>query len=87
MIQVCGVQILTSEQNAKLTVYAYPQTAKPEGVLNQLAAERQEPSVQTLLDDTSVDDFQHAANWQEVVQYLTNINLDTVHTHIPLLGD
>lgn len=66
-------------------VYAYPYCPKHETILEELATERGEPSVQSLLEDTSVDDFQHAANWQEVVKYLTSITMETVHVHVPLL--
>lgn len=85
--QSCAVQILTAEQSAKTFVYCYPQAGKPETMLDLLATERGEPSVQSLRDDTSVDDFQHVANWQEVVQYLTTITPSNIHTHIQLLGE
>ena len=81
------LQITTAEQKARAVVYAYPQSAKPEAMLNQLATERGEPSVQSLLDDTSVDDFQHAANWQEIAQYLTTVTSDNVHSHCRLLTE
>ena len=99
MIGICGtkgvahefnclhdMQITTAEQKARAVVYAYPQSAKPEAMLNLLAAERGEPSAQSLLEDTSVDDFQHAANWQEVAQYLTTVTSDNVHSHCRLLA-
>ena len=70
-----------------MMVYSYPQAGKPEAMLHLLAVERGEPSVQSLLEDTSVDDFQHVANWQEVVQYLTTVTPSNIHSHNQLLGE
>lgn len=81
------MQILTAKQFATATVYAYPFCHKHDAILEQLAADRGEPSVQALLEDTSVDDIQHAANWQEVVKYLTTIKLEDLSHHTPLLQD
>lgn len=79
------MQILNAEQCAKAVVLAYPYPAQPAALLNQLAAGRGEPDMHLLLNDTSVDDFQHAANWQEVVQYLATITMENVYAYIPLL--
>ena len=79
------MQILSTKQCATAMVYAYPYSPKHETMLEELANERGEPSVQSLLEDISVDDIQHAANWQEVVKYLTSITMETVHVHVPLL--
>lgn len=82
-----AVQILTAQQSAKAMVYAYPFPAQPEVMLNQLAADREEPSMQALLDDTSVDDFQHDANWQDLSRYLASITMQNVQAHVPLLSE
>ena len=67
-------------------VYCYPYWPKHELMLEQLVAERAEPSMQSLLEDTSADDLQHAANWQDVTQYLATITNDNIHDHVPLLS-
>ena len=77
------MQIHTSRQFAAALVYAYPWFPYYRAV-EFLADDRGEPSLQSLLDDTSVDSRQHAQNWQEVVQYLATITMDNYHTHCPL---
>ena len=55
-------------------------------MLEAIAAERGgEPSKESLAADASIDDVQHAANWEDVITYLTTINMDTIHEHVPLL--
>ena len=83
---MCVVQIMTSEQCAKAMVYAYPHWPKHWLMMDQLAGERGWPSKQQLLEDTSVDDLQHAANWEEVVRYASTITMETIHDHVPLLS-
>ena len=81
----CVLQIMTSEQTAKSMVYAFPVWPKHGLLMEQLATERGLPAMQELLDDTSVDDLQHAANWEEIVRYATTITMETIHDHVPLL--
>ena len=76
---------MTSQQAAMAMVYAYPTWPKHWLLMEQLAEERGCPSKQELLEDTSVDDLQHAANWEEVVRYATTITMETIHDHVPLL--
>ena len=86
MIERACLQIISSEQSAKCMVYCYPYWPKHERMLEQLVKERGEPSMQALLEDTLVDDIQHAANWQEIVNYLASITMDNIHDHVPLLS-
>ena len=79
------LQILGAKQNATAIVYAYPYTPKHELMLEELAASKGEPSTQSLLEDTSIDDIQHAAHWEQIKQYLTIITMENVSEHVPLL--
>ena len=54
-------------------------------MLERLAKERGEPSMQELADDTSIDGLQHAANWEQVVTYLKTITMDNLHEYVPVL--
>lgn len=54
--------------------------------MEAIAADRGgEPSKESLAADASIDDVQHSANWEDVITYLTAINMDTIHDHVPLL--
>ena len=44
-----------------------------------------EPPATALEHDTSIDDTQHAANWEDIIIYLTTIDMDSVISHVPLL--
>ena len=79
------LQIMTSEQTAVSMVYAYPHWPKHGAIMEHLASERGQPPLQELLDDTSVDDLQHAANWEQVVTYASTITMQTINGHVPLL--
>lgn len=76
---------MTAEQSAKLMVYAYPHWPKHALIMEQLARDAGQPSMQDLLEDTAVDDLQHAANWEDVIRYASTITTETMHDHIALL--
>lgn len=78
------LQIHTSKQYAAALVFAYPWFPYYKAI-EILAADRGDPSLQSLLDDTSVDSAQHASNWQQVINYLGTITKDNCHGHCPLL--
>ena len=81
-----AVQIYMSSQWANTLVYSYPWIPMHSSVLEAIAAEQGgEPSIEALKTDAAVDDVQHAANWEDVITYLTTIDMDTVHIHNPLL--
>ena len=84
-IAISCMQILTSEQSARGMVYAYPHWPKHDIMLEELAQGRGQPSMQELLEDTSVDDLQHAANWEQVIAYAKTVTLANIHEHVPLL--
>ena len=55
-------------------------------IVEAIAADRGgEPSTESLAADASIDDVQHSANWEDVITYLTTINMDTIHYYVPLL--
>lgn len=66
-------------------VHAYPYVAHKDRVVGMLAEQRGEPSMNTLLSDTSKSDLQHAADWQQVTAYLDSISMANMHMHQPLL--
>lgn len=39
------------------------------------------------MEDTSIDDLQHAANWTAVTGYLETVTLDTLEVHIQLRSE
>lgn len=80
------MQILSAQQTATAMVFAYPFTPKLELMLEELAANQGEPAIETLHEDTSVDDFQHAAHWEAIKRYLTLINTENVFEYVPLVS-
>ena len=54
-------------------------------MLEELASSKGEPTTQSLLEDTAIDDIQHAAKWEQIKQYLTSITMENVSEHVPLL--
>ena len=78
------MQIHTFEQLATGMVHAYPLVIS-HLMLEVLAKDRDQPTMQELIHDTSVDDFQHAANWEEVLAYLKTITMQNLHEYVPVL--
>ncbi len=79
------MQINTSKQLATGQVCAYPWLHAVNKMLEAEAVRRGEPPMQRILDDTTDDDLQHAANWAEVASYLDTITMDNMNVHVPLL--
>ena len=78
--------ICTSKQWAITLVYSYPFITLPTAVMEAVAAEQGgEPSMECFMSDTLTADAQHAANWEDVVSYLTTVDMDTVNVYCPLL--
>ena len=80
------LQIQTSRQRAINILHAYPYVAHKDRIVSVLAEQHGEPSVTSLLSDTSKTDLQHSADWQRVVDYLSSISLANMHIHQPLVG-
>ncbi len=43
--------------------------------------------MQTYVEDTSVDDLHHAANFTAVASYLETITLENLEVHVPFRSD
>ncbi len=54
-------------------------------MLEVLAQQLEEPSVQRLSEPCEVNDLQHAADWQGIVQYVNSLDASSLHGHTPLL--
>ena len=79
------VQILTSIQSALTMVHQYPRGADSKVMLEVLAQQLKEPSVERLSAPCEVDDLQHAADWQGIAQYVDTLDATSLHGHAPLL--
>ena len=79
------LQIQTCKQHATLLVHSYPAIPEKGRLLETLAAQRGEPSKEELMQPSGMDSLQHAANWQQVVDYLQYINMENLNQHVPLL--
>jgi len=83
--RVAALQIQTCRQHAIAIVHSYPAIPEKGRLLEVLARQRGEPSKEVLMQSAGMDSLQHAANWQQVVEYLQNINADNLNQHVPLL--
>ena len=45
------------------------------------------PPMQTDVEDTSVDDVHHAANFTAVARYLATITCESLEVHVPFKSD
>lgn len=64
-------------------VCAFPWLHAINKMLEAEAVRRGFPPMQAVVEDTSVDDLQHAANWTAVATYLETITLATLDVHLP----
>ena len=80
------MQIQTSVQHAKAVVHKYPRATKYKDVLETLAKQRGEPGSEELLQPAGLDDLQHAANWEGVIQWVESVDEKGLHGHHPLLA-
>lgn len=67
-------------------VHSYPFVPHKDKVMNALAEMHNEPSVETLLSNTSKSDLDHSVDWQKVTNYLQTVNMSNMHMHVPLLA-
>ena len=68
-----------------MLVHAYPFVTHKDKLVSVLAEQHGEPTVQALLSDTTKTDLQHAADWQQAIDYLKTISVATMHMHQPVL--
>ena len=59
-------------------VHSYPRSANFNVLLETVAQQQKEPSRDSLMEAGRLDDLQHAANWEAVVQYVDNIEADNL---------
>lgn len=77
--------ILTSIQSALTMVHQYPRGADLKVMLEVLAQQLKEPSIQRLSEPLEVDYLQHVADWQRIVKYVDSLDATSLHGHTPLL--
>lgn len=79
------LQIQTSVQHAVMMVNPYPRCADSNELLELLALRQNEKSVEALMNSADMDDLQHIANWETVIQYAASLDASNVHEHVPFL--
>lgn len=79
------VQIQTCQQHAAAIVHSYPHIPEKGRFIEALASQRGEPPKEVLMQSAGMDSFQHAANWQQVVEYLQDVNAGNLNQHVPLM--
>ena len=72
------VQIQTRIQYAVAMVDQYPRAANSKILLEVIAQQHNEPSRDSLMEPSGQDDFQHAANWDAVIQYVDSFDANGV---------
>lgn len=81
----CCLQIHSSIQHATLMVNSFPRPADPNTLLELLAQQHEEPSIEILMSPSFKDDLQHSANWETVKDYISSLTPENVHGHCPFL--
>ena len=81
------MQILTAKQHAIGIVHSYPWIPEKHRLLELLAARRGEPTAEALTQSAGMDNLQHAANWQQIEDYLKTVTVHNMNRHIPLLKE
>jgi len=54
-------------------------------MMETLASQRGEPPQEELMQPAGMDSLQHAANWQQVVEYLQDVNASNLNQHVPFV--
>lgn len=81
------MQIQTTSQHAIGIVHSYPWIPEKGRILEVMAAQMGEPSSEVLMQPNGLDDLQHAANWQEIEDYLVTVNMTNLQFHVPLVKE
>ena len=66
-------------------VKAFPYVAEKPQIFDVLAAERGELSARELMQPAGLDNIEHNAKWQQVVQYLATVTADNLDLHVPIV--
>ena len=81
---VLNLQIYTLMQQAMSIVKPFPYVVEKPVIFELLAAELNEPSAWQLMQPAGLDDLEHNARWQQVVNYLQTLTTELVDIHVPL---
>ena len=81
------MQILTAKQHSTGIVHSYPFIPEKHRLLELLASKRGEPAAEALTQSAGLDDLQHAANWQQVEDYLKTVTAQNMYQYIPLIKE
>ena len=81
------MQILTSKQHAIGIVHSYPWIPEKHRLMELIASKRGEPAAEMLTQSAGLDNLQHAANWQQVDEYLKTVTAHNMNQHLPLIKD
>lgn len=79
------LQIQTSVQHAVMMVHPYPRCADSNELLELLALQHNEKSIEALMNSADVDDLQHIADWETVIPYAASLDASNIHEHNPFL--
>ncbi len=80
-------QVLTAKQHAMGIVHSYPWIPEKHRLLELLAAKSGEPTAEALTQSAGLDNLQHAANWQQIDEYLKTVTVHNMNQHVPLIKD
>ena len=86
LVHAC-LQILTAKQHAIGIVHSYPFIPEKHRLLELLASKRNEPTAEALTESAGLDNLQHAANWQQVEDYLKTVTAQNMYQYIPLIKE
>ncbi|DBA86532.1 hypothetical protein WJX79_003462 [Trebouxia sp. C0005] len=77
--------IYTLIQQAMSMVKAFPYVAEKPQIFDVMAAERGELSARELMQPAGLDNIEHNAKWQQMVQYLATVTADNLDLHVPIV--
>ena len=77
------LQVLMPHQYATIFVHMFSQKPAKEW-LEAFAAQEGEPSAEQLTTDGILEDAQHVANWEAVVEYLSRLTVEQKSVYVPL---
>ena len=66
-------------------VNSFPRPVDPNTLLELLAQQHEEPSIEVLMSASFKDDLQHSANWDTIKDYMSSLTAANAHGHCPLL--
>ena len=81
---LCALQIYTAQQYATGIVCYYPYIPRHKRWPEAVAAQEGEPSLQQLTTGEDLNDEQHVANWDTILDYLTNLTVEQRCGYVPL---